>query len=38
METAIKTAKKVGAEVQGAICYTISPVHTIDQYVELAKN
>lgn len=37
METAIKTAKKVGAEVQGAICYTISPVHTIDQYVELAK-
>ncbi|ACX72736.1 oxaloacetate decarboxylase alpha subunit [Methanocaldococcus vulcanius M7] len=37
METAIKTAKKVGAEVQGAISYTISPVHTIDQYVELAK-
>ncbi|WP_017981151.1 sodium-extruding oxaloacetate decarboxylase subunit alpha [Methanocaldococcus villosus] len=37
METAIKTAKKLGAEVQGTICYTISPVHTIDQYIELAK-
>ncbi|EHP89143.1 sodium-extruding oxaloacetate decarboxylase subunit alpha [Methanotorris formicicus] len=37
METAIKTAKKCDAHVQGAISYTISPVHTIEQYVELAK-
>ena len=29
MEFAIKVAKKLGAHVQGAICYTISPVHTI---------
>ncbi|WP_456418654.1 sodium-extruding oxaloacetate decarboxylase subunit alpha [Methanocaldococcus infernus] len=37
METAIKTAKRIGAEVQGTICYTISPVHTIEGYIELAK-
>lgn len=37
LEVAIKTAKKCGAHVQGAICYTTSPVHTIDQFVELAK-
>ncbi len=35
--TSIKTAKKMGAIVQGTICYTISPVHTIDKYVEIAK-
>ncbi|WP_456472709.1 sodium-extruding oxaloacetate decarboxylase subunit alpha [Methanocaldococcus sp.] len=37
METAIRAAKKAGAEVQGTICYTISPVHTIEGYIELAK-
>ncbi|MCS4540842.1 MAG: sodium-extruding oxaloacetate decarboxylase subunit alpha [Euryarchaeota archaeon] len=37
MEFAIKVAKRKGAHVQGAICYTISPVHTIEKYVELAK-
>ncbi|WP_094227937.1 sodium-extruding oxaloacetate decarboxylase subunit alpha [Methanolobus psychrotolerans] len=36
MEKAITVAKKDGAEVQGAIAYTISPVHTIEKYVELA--
>jgi pyruvate carboxylase subunit B len=36
MEKAITVAKKEGAHVQGTICYTISPVHTIDKYVELA--
>lgn len=36
--TSIKAAKKYGAyHVQGAICYTISPVHTIEKYVEIAK-
>ncbi|WP_292460496.1 sodium-extruding oxaloacetate decarboxylase subunit alpha [Methanothermococcus sp.] len=33
----IKVAKKCGAHVQGAICYTTSPVHTIEQFVNLAK-
>lgn len=35
--TSIKTAKKCGAHVQGTICYTISPVHTIEKYVEIAN-
>ncbi len=38
MEKAIKVAKDQGAHVQGTISYTISPVHTIDDFVELAKN
>ncbi len=34
----IKFAKKYGANhIQGTICYTISPVHTIEKYVEIAK-
>ncbi|MGN1321019.1 MAG: sodium-extruding oxaloacetate decarboxylase subunit alpha [Methanosphaera sp.] len=37
MEMSIKTAKEQGAYVQGTISYTISPVHTIDKYVEFAK-
>ncbi|MEM0353719.1 MAG: pyruvate carboxylase subunit B [Archaeoglobaceae archaeon] len=36
--SSIKFAKKYGAyHVQGAICYTISPVHTIEKFVETAK-
>ncbi|MEM1578942.1 MAG: pyruvate carboxylase subunit B [Archaeoglobaceae archaeon] len=36
--SSIKFAKKYGANhVQGAICYTISPVHTIEKYVAIAK-
>jgi pyruvate carboxylase subunit B len=37
LEVAIKTARKVGAHVQGTICYTISPVHTIQHYLEVAQ-
>ncbi|MDO5851376.1 MAG: sodium-extruding oxaloacetate decarboxylase subunit alpha [Methanobacteriaceae archaeon] len=37
METSIKTAKEQGAYVQGTISYTISPVHTIDKYIDFAK-
>ena len=37
MEKAIKVAKAQGAHVQGTISYTISPVHTLDDFVELAK-
>ncbi len=33
----IKT-KKEGAHAQAAISYTISPVHTVDTYVKLAKD
>lgn len=36
--SSIKAAKKYGANhVQGTICYTISPVHTIEKYIEIAK-
>ncbi|OFV67112.1 MAG: pyruvate carboxylase subunit B PycB [Candidatus Syntrophoarchaeum caldarius] len=38
MEVSIKTAKKVGAHVQGTISYTISPVHTIETFVGMAKD
>ncbi|MBE6503778.1 MAG: oxaloacetate decarboxylase subunit alpha [Methanobrevibacter sp.] len=38
MEKAIKVAKSQGAHVQGTISYTISPVHTLDDFVDLAKD
>ncbi|MBQ2635635.1 MAG: sodium-extruding oxaloacetate decarboxylase subunit alpha [Methanobrevibacter sp.] len=38
MEQTIKVAKQQGAHVQGTISYTISPVHTLDDFVDLAKN
>jgi pyruvate/oxaloacetate carboxyltransferase len=38
LETAIKTIKKVNRHVQGTICYTISPVHTIEYYLKVAKD
>ena len=37
LETSIKTVKKIGAHAQGSICYTTSPVHTIEHYLEIAK-
>jgi len=37
MEVSIKTAKRMEAHIQGTVCYTISPVHTIPLYVSLAK-
>lgn len=36
MEPSIRIAKSRGAHVQGAICYTLSPVHTIESFVQLA--
>ncbi|MDD3564665.1 MAG: sodium-extruding oxaloacetate decarboxylase subunit alpha [Methanothrix sp.] len=36
MTVAIKTAKKTGAHVQGSVCYTTSPVHTIEQFTKMA--
>jgi len=37
LETALKAVKKQGKHAQGTISYTISPVHTIDGWVDLAK-
>jgi pyruvate carboxylase subunit B len=36
MKLAIEVAKDQGAYVQGAICYTTSPVHTVEKFAEMA--
>ena len=36
MITAINAVKKGKAHVQGTICYTVSPVHTIESFVKMA--
>ena len=38
LETAMKAVKKSGKHAQGTICYTTSPVHTLDNFVTMAKN
>ena len=35
--TSIRAAKEAGGEVQAAICYTTSDVHTVDYFVDLAR-
>ncbi|MFQ5451275.1 MAG: sodium-extruding oxaloacetate decarboxylase subunit alpha [Nitrospinaceae bacterium] len=37
IKTAVDTVKKCGKIVEGAISYTVSPVHNIDLYVEMAR-
>ncbi len=37
MTAAIRAAQKYKAHVQGTICYTVSPVHTIENFVQLGK-
>ena len=37
VESSIKSIKKHGGHAQAGIVYTISPVHTIEYYVELSK-
>jgi oxaloacetate decarboxylase alpha subunit len=37
LETAIKAVRKNGKHAQGTISYTTSPVHTVEMWVELAK-
>ena len=38
IEVAVDETIKNGAIASGAICYTISPIHTLESYVQLAKN
>ncbi len=33
LKTPIEAAKRVGGHAQGALCYAITPVHTVDYYV-----
>jgi oxaloacetate decarboxylase alpha subunit len=35
--TSIDSIKEVGGHVEGAISYTVSPVHTLDTYLEFAQ-
>ncbi|MDH5762988.1 MAG: sodium-extruding oxaloacetate decarboxylase subunit alpha [Nitrospinota bacterium] len=37
IEVAIKTAKKCGGTVEGCISYTVSPLHNIDLYIQMAR-
>ena len=37
LETAIKTAVDVGAHAQGTISYTVSPVHNLSLWLDMAK-
>ena len=37
MEVAIRTVKETGKHAQGTISYTISPVHTVEHFVEVAR-
>lgn len=37
LETAIKATLAVGKHAQGTISYTVSPVHTVDLWVDLAR-
>ncbi|HVN21181.1 MAG TPA: methylmalonyl-CoA carboxytransferase subunit 5S [Dongiaceae bacterium] len=37
LKTSIDAVKKTGKHAQGTICYTISPVHTILAFVEMAQ-
>ena len=37
LETALRAVKQVGKHAQGTISYTVSPVHTIDLWVDQAR-
>jgi oxaloacetate decarboxylase alpha subunit len=37
LETALRAVKQVGKHAQGTISYTVSPVHTIDSWVDQAR-
>ncbi|MDX1562114.1 MAG: sodium-extruding oxaloacetate decarboxylase subunit alpha [Gammaproteobacteria bacterium] len=37
LETAVKATIKVGKHAQGTMSYTVSPVHTLDKWVDMGK-
>ena len=37
VEYAVKAVKRHGGHAQGTICYTTSPVHTVEEFVRIAK-
>jgi methylmalonyl-CoA carboxyltransferase 5S subunit len=34
---ALQAVRRTGKHAQGTLCYTVSPLHTVDQFVEMAK-
>ena len=37
IKVSVEAVKKAGKHAQGAICYTTSPIHTLDRFVQLGK-
>jgi oxaloacetate decarboxylase (Na+ extruding) subunit alpha len=37
LEAAVKAIKKYGGHAQGTLCYTISPAHTVEKFIEYAR-
>lgn len=37
LKRAIHVAKEVGAEVHGDVVYTLSPIHTVDYFIDMGK-
>ena len=37
IRVSVEAVKKAGKHAQGAICYTTSPIHTLDRFVQLGK-
>ena len=37
LEVALKAVRQMGKHAQGTLCYTVSPVHNIETWVELGK-
>src|SRR5215207_1094674 len=37
LRRALEAVKRTGKHAEGTICYTVSPLHTIDKFVELAR-
>ena len=38
LKKAVASAKNLGAEVHGDVVYTLSPIHTVDHFIEVAKS
>lgn len=37
LKTAVEAVKRTGKHAQGTICYTVSPVHTVEKFVEMGE-
>ncbi len=37
LRRAVSSAKEVGAEIHGDVVYTLSPIHTVDHFIDVAK-